>query len=406
MRGLDERLSTGERVAWYRRRRGMSQEVLAGLVGRTVDWLSKVENGRAALDRLSVLSELADALDVSLVDLLGGPQLVESSPETGRHSVPALRRAVLSYTSLTPTFARPAVTEVDLAALRHDVADVWASYQASAFGYVVTRIPAVLAHANAAIDQLDGTDGETAYAHLAMTYQAAATTLTKLGEVDLAWICSDRGLDAAERSGNILVIGSLLRSVAHSLLSNAQYDDALAVTAHATDRLAPQVPQAAPQLVSVFGSLFLAGAMAAARSDNGTTAREMLNRADAQAQRLGHDANHVWTAFGPTNVAVHRVSVAMELGDVQVALDLGPRLDVTALPVERRVRHSLEVARAYAARNRADDGLAVLLAAEQQAPEQVRYHFLSRQLVVSWMRRRKTTPPQQLRQLAERIRVA
>jgi hypothetical protein len=44
MRGIGQHLTIGERVAWYRRRRGMSQEILAGLVGRTVDWLSKVEN--------------------------------------------------------------------------------------------------------------------------------------------------------------------------------------------------------------------------------------------------------------------------------------------------------------------------------------------------------------------------
>lgn len=43
-------------------------------------------------------------------------------------------------------------------------------------------------------------------------------------------------------------------------------------------------------------------------------------------------------AFGPTNVAIHRVATAAELGDVQVAVDLGPRVDTSALPVERRVR--------------------------------------------------------------------
>jgi hypothetical protein len=40
----------------------------------------------------------------------------------------------------------------------------------------------------------------------------------------------------------------------------------------------------------------------------------------------------MWTAFGPTNVAIHRVSTAMELGDVQVAVDLGPSLDTSACP--------------------------------------------------------------------------
>jgi len=57
---------------------------------------------------------------------------------------------------------------------------------------------------------------------------------------------------------------------------------------------------------------------------------------------LGQDGNHLWTAFGPTNVAIHRVASAMDLGDVQVAVDLGPRIDTSNLPVERRVRHAME----------------------------------------------------------------
>src|SRR5438270_1798725 len=77
MRGMTETLTIGERVAWYRRRRGMSQEALAGLVGRTGDWLGKAENNRIELDRLSVLRRLADALDIGLGDLIGEPTLLD-----------------------------------------------------------------------------------------------------------------------------------------------------------------------------------------------------------------------------------------------------------------------------------------------------------------------------------------
>src|SRR5262245_5313815 len=60
MRGMTDEMTIGQRVAFYRRRRGLSQEVLAGLVGKTVEWLRKVENNRAELDRLSVLKDLAN----------------------------------------------------------------------------------------------------------------------------------------------------------------------------------------------------------------------------------------------------------------------------------------------------------------------------------------------------------
>ncbi|MEU8286918.1 hypothetical protein AB0C01_21555 [Micromonospora sp. NPDC048905] len=145
--------------------------------------------------------------------------------------------------------------------------------------------------------------------------------------------------------------------------------------------------------------------MAAARSNDALTTRTFLAAADQAAGRLGADANYLWTAFGPTNVAIHRVATAAELGDLQVAIDLGPRVDTAGLPMERRVRHSLEVARAYSAWNRVDDAQAVILDAEQMAPEQVRHHFLSRQLALTWIRRQRGKPSAELVGLAQRLKV-
>ena len=53
-----------ERIAAYRRRRGLSQAVLAGLVGRSESWLSQVERGVRSVDSLSVILDLAQALKV------------------------------------------------------------------------------------------------------------------------------------------------------------------------------------------------------------------------------------------------------------------------------------------------------------------------------------------------------
>ena len=105
MRGMTEKLTIGERVAWYRRRRGMSQEVLAGLVGRTADWLQKAENNRIELDRLSVIRSLAQALDVSIGDLIGEPILLDWTADSRTQTVPALRAALMDYSQLSPLLA-------------------------------------------------------------------------------------------------------------------------------------------------------------------------------------------------------------------------------------------------------------------------------------------------------------
>lgn len=167
---------------------------------------------------------------------------------------------------------------------------------------------------------------------LALSYQVATAVLTKLGEQDLAWIAAERGLTAAQQSENPVVLGSLFRSVTHALHATGRFAEGVQLTEAAAGVLAPQVARASPAFLSVYGSLFLTGAMTAARADDRGSAQTFLREAEDAGNRLGRDANLVWTAFGPTNVTLHRVGTAMELGDVQIALDLGPQVDATTLP--------------------------------------------------------------------------
>jgi transcriptional regulator with XRE-family HTH domain len=405
VRELRPKLSVGDRIAWYRRRRGMSQEVLAGMVGRTVDWLSKVENGRISLDRLSVIRAVAEALDVTVGDLVGERSLLAWTADNADRTVPALRAALLDYRQLSPLLVSPSDDPPDIDTLTKEVAQVWEAYQASRYGFVVGRLPAVLSSAQKAV-QADGTAARSwPFALLALTHQAAAALLTKLGEADLAWIAAERGLAAAQRSDDPVVIGSLFRSVVHTLLSTGRYREAKQLTVDAAAFLEPGLTTAGPEYVSIYGSLFLAGAVAAARDQDRHCVSAFLFEAHDAACRLGHDANLMWTAFGPTNVAIHRVTTAMDLGDIQVAIDLGTRIDTSGLPIERQVRHDLDTARAMSAWNRTNEAIVVLLRAETRAPEQVRHHPISRQLVQTWLRRGRGRPSHELSTLAGRLHV-
>lgn len=409
MRGMTEGLTAGERMAFYRRRRGLSQTVLGGLVGRTEDWVSKIENNRAEFDRLSVIRRVAEVLDVPIGDLLGAPTFVDWTADSGTSTVPALRSALMNYRSLTPVLRMTSSPPTDLPsldAISSAVGAVFDAYQAGRFGYVTSQMPALLEDALAAADGYDGRDGMRAQGLLALAYQAAASTLTKFGECDLAWMAADRGLTAAHASGDMTLVGSLFRSVAHSLLSTGRYDGAAQLVSDGTDLLRTSLTDSDAARWSVFGSLFLAGAMASSRMDDRVTTRDFLEEAGRAAGYLGGDGNYLWTAFGPTNVAIHRVATAMELGDVQVAVELGPQVDTSGLPTERRVRHALETARALSTSNRRDEALATVLDAERMAPEQVRHHFISRQLVLSWMKNPRGKVSADLGALAHRLKLA
>lgn len=187
VRGMTTDLTVGERVRWYRQRRGWSQEVFAGHVARTVDWVRKVENNKIEFDRLSVIKSVADVLDVSLGDLLGEPSLMEWSEDSGARTVPALRDALMDYRQITGLFdAHKREDPPALDALGRAVAESWDAYQSSRFGLVTRELPALLAGAQLAVREYGGDSRLRAYALLALTYQSAAMTLTKLGESDLA----------------------------------------------------------------------------------------------------------------------------------------------------------------------------------------------------------------------------
>ncbi|MER5937383.1 XRE family transcriptional regulator [Streptomyces sp. NPDC001928] len=266
-------------------------------------------------------------------------------------------------------------------------------------------MPLVLADALIAARSYGGREREQANELLALTYQSAAMVLGKVGGVDLAWIAADRGLGAAQQSGNPAVIGSLFRSVGHCLLSTGRFDAAVQLIGDASDYLRPGLSGASPEFLSIYGTLFLAGSMAAARAEERSIVREFLAEADQATHQLGQDANQMWTAFGPTNVDIHRVATAGELGDMQVAADLGPRIDTSSLPTERRTRHNIEVARALSAHNRVEDALAMILEAESWAPEQLRRHYLARELVLTGVRNQRGRPNRAMADLADRLHV-
>ena len=93
--------------------------------------------------------------------------------------------------------------------------------------------------------------------------------------------------------------------------------------------------------------------------------------------------------------------------DVGVPLDISNErfaevyFDVLHHPVERRVRHAIETARAYARWNRIDEALDALLTAETIGPDQVRYHRLSRAVVRQILSRPR--PPRLAVELSERM---
>jgi hypothetical protein len=120
---------------------------------------------------------------------------------------------------------------------------------------------------------------------------------------------------------------------------------------------------------------------------------------------LGEDANHAWTAFGPVNVAIHRVTVAAELGDAGEALRAAALVDLDRLPaglLSRRAQVNLDLAWAQAQRRRDAEATLHLLEAERTAPQVIGHNVMAQEVVREMLARGSKAQTAQLSLLAQR----
>src|SRR5439155_2618573 len=104
---------------------------------------------------------------------------------------------------------------------------------------------------------------------------------------------------------------------------------------------------------------------------------------------LGGDRNDHYSAFGPTNVKVHRVSALADMHEggrvVEEARTIGPD-QLAAMPRERRANHLLDVARGFNQWGKRDNAVAMVVQADSLARAEVRCRPLTHKLVLDLVR--------------------
>lgn len=383
----------GERIGAYRKRKGIPQETLAGLVGKSRSWLSQVERGIRGVDKLSTINDLAAVLRVQPSDLVGQDwkYAPNGSPEV--ESVAAVRAHLASYSHLLAR--QPEMAPWPLPQLRAATVEVHRSYQAAKYAATARVLPDLLR----AADAYDGFSGRSSREiHLArcMAYAAASKLLTKMGESELAWITADRASHAAMAADSPAARGLAAYQIACALHRAERTDEAEQVATGAAEQLVPLATSDMPDLVSLAGSnLLLAAVIAAQRADR-SSASERLTRAEQLSEQLAHDGNHAWTAFGPTNVQIHRASVAAELGDPRAVIREATMVDSDRLPSglhSRRVQVHLDLAWAQTQAHNDAEAVFHLHAVNRQAAEVLRFNTIAREALRELLRRSRSTSP-------------
>lgn len=393
------------RIARARRRRGLSQAVVAGLVGRSESWLSQVEREVRRIDSHATLLRLAAVLHVE-VDELTGPN--DRGGEGQRAYAPAMQieQAMLRYDGLGASISKSSALGQRPEHLMAKARAAYQGYQATRYDDTGRALPALIQQAEAASRAAGVSDPAMCVVRV-LVYDTAAALLNRVGEPVLAWAAADRAMSAAEQSGNPALTAMCAWRMSYVVTSRTHPGEALELAMTAVTALESRMRSPAPDSLSVYGALHLAATTAAAAVYDRAAVTTLLGKARVIADQTG-ESNQMGTAFGHVNVSIHAIAAALQLGDPRTAIDTGEALDLATLPVGltgRRTQLSLDLARAYAMRKQDAAAVNVLLTAERLSPQLVRYDTRTRDVLITLLRREHRPSTPELRPLAQRAGV-
>ena len=399
-------IGIGQRVRFYREGQRKQQAAVAGLAGISVRYLREIEQGRKT-PSVPLLYRLADILNVPVSALLGEPAVEPDSPT--HPAIAAVREALMGLSP--PQVER----SPDLAELRLRVDDVERTWltslnRYSETGHVLAQLIQDADRATRAFNAV-GELEERRQAHrlAAETYFLARTWFGSAARLDIqqALIAGDRAVRAAEYADDPLWIAVAKWERGHALLSAGQPEASEAVVLDAARDIEALTRSSEDgRYAAAYGALHLVAAISAGRRGDPWTGRKWIRNEAQPAARRSGESRLFLTSFGPSNVALHEISLETAAGRASEALRLGDAFDPSPLgSVGRRCTFHVELARCYDQRREDLAALHHLQLAQREAPEELRYSLFARDLVRSLVRRARPLHRAEVRRFAQSIGV-
>lgn len=309
----------------------------------------------------------------------------------------------LSAAMLAPLSGTTGSESAAVAQLEKQVCTAWHLRQRASYECLGRLLPDLIAEVetNAADQDKVG----RVYVH---AYSAASSLLKTLGDEPLALIAADRAVGRAKHLDDRVLVAAAMYRMANVLLTSHRLAESRAVALQAADLVEPGKVQT-PRSLAVWGGLLLTAAVAAARRGDEPGAWELMGEARAASQLLGIDHADLYCIFGPTNVAIHGVQVAVELRNGIDAVRRSQVVDSDRLPeslVERRSQFLIDVSHGHALQGNDGEAVTTLLRAERIAPQEVRLSSTVHHLTGVLLNRERSGGTPGLRDLARRMGIA
>lgn len=370
-------LTTGERIRTRRESRGMTRPVLAGLVGRSADWLKKIETGVRPLNSLPLLIELARALGVEDLSELTGDDFdapVRIWEKDVHHVVPAIRDAMrdVSFGPLLDATAPPIVDADKLAARVRRLWLLWhrSPRQRSEVGAV---LPTLIRQAHASMRATEGDTRRRCRSAAADLYRLVQRLLAHICEPELHALAVERGRALSEDADTPMSLAQATWASSVGLCASGHYAAAAQL---ADDGVAALMRSCGddltPAAMGTVGALQLEAAAAHGLAGHEGDAYRYLDAAAMTAARMPSGTWHLPSAFDRTNVEILAVIVGVSLHRTGEAVRRANKIDLTCSPsVVRRSRLLLELANARADRREFTEAVRSLGSATEVSAEAV-----------------------------------
>ncbi|MCE6998185.1 helix-turn-helix domain-containing protein [Saccharothrix sp. S26] len=397
----------GARVRVIRRRRGLSLNVVAGLVGISKSYLSMLESGQRQFERRGLLENIAQALSCSVADLTGQPYLPgDRASAEALATLPPISVALYD-TTLDDVADLPARPLHELVAWAGQANEHTAHSRYAAAG---RGLGALLTDLHVHAVTANDADRRTAQAALVEACLVACGVARSLGNMDLAVAAAGRAEEVARRLGSPALTGFAAMTSTGALSRLGARNRAQRVAGGVLDDLVDLADPTAPDTATAeaTGMLHLSVAQLAAKSGRFDDASAHLAEATALAERTG-ERNTLWFSFGPANVQAWKLAVAVESGEGPAEaerIETTPGYADDLIAADRRAALHFDLARAYAQAGGARDAAALrhLDTADRIAPQRIRHDPVARELLLT-LQHRAHRQSWELRSLGNRLRV-
>ncbi|SFE04316.1 Helix-turn-helix domain-containing protein [Actinopolyspora alba] len=357
----------GRKLRQIRHVRGKSLSVVAGLAGISASYLSRLESGERALDRRSLITSLAEALEVAPTELtestLGG---AGEANEDGQLN--EVRLALLGA-----SIGEPRGQVWPVAGLNDRLAALLSAQQACRHAEVGQELPGLIRDTHETL-RAGKHDGAVLRSLVLLHVQGTQAWLRDVGaSLDLGWQAAQLAQQAAHHLDEPLMLGVAGFGVSHGLMAAGAFD-------LATDTLKAVSPgTATSEDMQLSGMLAFTNSLLAAAAGRTNERTPPLEHAAELAERTG-EANALWFGFGPSNVAVWRMAVALECGEFIEAARLGASVDPRMIPSPtRKAAYWGDYGRALARiPKQRETAVRALRTAERISPPRVHKHPFTR----------------------------